>query len=131
MSDHPLRVLVVDDERTIADSLAQIFRSEGFDSHAVYDGDSAVTEASTFVPNVVITDIVMPGLNGWEVALAYSRLLPACRLILFSGHAEILGLPDRAGDASFRYEVYTKPVHPKVFLGRLQIEQELLRASNL
>lgn len=124
--DHPLRVLVVDDERNIADSLAQIFRLRGFDSRAAYDGDAAVAAARTFGPDVLITDVVMPGLNGWQVAREYSHLLPGCRVILFSGQAEILD-PHEMGSGEHDFEVYTKPVSPGIFLTRLNAESELLR----
>jgi len=126
MADHPLRVLVVDDEKLIADSLAQIFRTRGFDSRAAYNGRSAVEAACTFVPDVLITDVVMPGMSGWDVALEYSHVLPACRVILFSGQADTADLRDQAGALAFEYEVYTKPVPPQIFINRLQIEAELL-----
>jgi DNA-binding NtrC family response regulator len=125
MTDHPLRVLVVDDEKNIADSLAQIFRSQGFDSRAAYDGSAALTAAQTFSPEVLITDVVMPGLSGWEVALEYSRLLPTCRVILFSGHSEMHGFEEPVSMGDF--EVYTKPVPPRVFISRLNAESELLQ----
>ena len=122
--DHPLRVLVVDDEKNIADTLNQIFRAQGFDSRVAYDGSAALAEARTFAPEVLITDVLMPGMSGWDVALAYSKLLPECRVILFSGQNEM----DEGDDGVHHsdYEVYTKPVPPPVFISRLRAESELL-----
>jgi DNA-binding response OmpR family regulator len=124
MSDHPLRVLVVDDERNIADTLSQILQAQGFDSRAAYDGSAALIAAQTFAPEVLITDVVMPGLSGWDVAMEYSRLLPDCRVILFSGDAEMDECPEQ--EIASDFEVYTKPVPPRVFISRLKAESELL-----
>jgi DNA-binding response OmpR family regulator len=124
MTDHPLRVLVVDDERNIADTLAQIFQLQGFDSRAAYDGSAALIAAQTFAPEVLITDVVMPGMSGWDVAMEYARLLPTCRVILFSGYVEMNGSADAENIGNV--EVYTKPVPPRVFISRLRAESELL-----
>jgi len=126
MGHDPLRVLVADDERTIADSLVQIFRKEGFESLAVYDCRSAINAASQFTPNVLIADIVMADMSGFELAEAYSQVLPGCRVILFSGQAETIDLRQRSGIPESRFDVYTKPIAPQVFINRLHIEQELL-----
>lgn len=127
VSSHKLRVLVVDDERMIADTLVQIFASQGFESRAAYDGFEALAQAVSFAPDVLITDIVMPGIDGWQLAEQYGRLLPACRVMLFSGHADLIDLEERADLMDRACEVYTKPVSPRVFLDRLQIESQLLR----
>ncbi len=126
MSNHPLRVLVVDDEQNIADTLAQIFRMEGYESFAAYNGTAALEAAATFVPDVLIADVVMPGMTGWEVAKRYAVLLPSCRVILFSGHADITAVEEKIGSLAARCDVYTKPVSPRVFLDRLRAEAELL-----
>ena len=125
MSSHPLRVLVVDDERIIADTLTEIFRSQGFDCRAAYDGTAALTAAMNFVPDVLITDIVMPGMDGWEVAERYASLLPACRVILFSGHADPSELEERADRMPQSCEVYPKPISPQIFIERLQMESRM------
>lgn len=62
------RVLVVDDNRDAADSLAMMLRLAGQDVRLVYDGPSAVAEATGFGPHVVLLDIGMPGMDGYEVA---------------------------------------------------------------
>lgn len=64
-----LRMLVVDDEITIADTMAAICRLHGFDAIAVYSGEAAVKEALAHPPAVLLTDINMGGMNGIEAAI--------------------------------------------------------------
>src|SRR5439155_18752621 len=61
------RILVVDDNRDAADSLATLLRRMGHDVQRAYDGLEAAQAAATFQPGVVLTDIGLPKLNGYEV----------------------------------------------------------------
>jgi two-component sensor histidine kinase len=67
------RVLVVDDNQDAADSLAMILEMGGHDLRVVHDGRAALAVAQTFRPDVVLLDIGMPQLNGYEVAQAMRR----------------------------------------------------------
>jgi PAS domain S-box-containing protein len=68
-SSQPVRrVLVVDDNRDSADSLATLLRLFGHDVRAVYDGKQALTVAKNYCPDLVLLDLGLPGLNGFEVA---------------------------------------------------------------
>ena len=72
------KVLVVDDERAIAYTLAIILNKSGFEATAVYAGEEAVQTAKTFRPDVLISDVIMPGLNGIDAAIAIRKCcLPA------------------------------------------------------
>jgi len=62
------RILVVDDNRVSADSLARLLHLTGNETHAAYDGLEAVEAATTFRPDVVLLDIGLPKLNGYDVA---------------------------------------------------------------
>lgn len=62
------RILVVDDNRASADSLALLLKLTGHDSHLAYDGVQALTMADSLRPDAVLLDIGLPGLNGYEVA---------------------------------------------------------------
>jgi CheY-like chemotaxis protein len=62
----PERILVVDDNRDAADSLAKLIQSFGHDVRAVYDGFSALDETATFQPDMALVDIGMPGIDGYE-----------------------------------------------------------------
>ena len=63
------RVLVVDDERVIADTLAIILNQNGFDASAVYTGTAAVDRARETKPDLIISDVIMPDMNGIEAAI--------------------------------------------------------------
>jgi len=68
MSPPSLRILVVDDKRDAADSLAMLLRTSGNDIRTAYDGAEAVQLANDFEPEVVLLDIGLPNMDGHEVA---------------------------------------------------------------
>jgi CheY-like chemotaxis protein len=113
------RVLIVDDEQMIASTLAQILNGSGFVAKAVFSGEDAVPEASEFRPDVLLTDVIMRGISGIDVAMQVSKVLPACRVILFSGQASTADLLDRAEALGYSFEVIAKPIHPKELLRML------------
>src|SRR5580658_4019700 len=75
------RVLVVDDEQVIADTLAKILDLNGYDASAVYTGTSAVESARLLQPDLVISDVIMPDMNGIEAAISIRGF---CRNAKFS-----------------------------------------------
>jgi PAS domain S-box-containing protein len=77
----PRRVLVVDDNRDAADSLAMLLRLLGAEVQIVYSGAEALAVLDEFCPNVVLLDIGMPGMDGHEVARRIRRL-PEYRNVL-------------------------------------------------
>lgn len=113
------RVLVVDDECLIANTLAQILTASGFEAKAVYSGETAVIAARELQPDVLITDVMMGGISGIEAAMRITKILPACRIILFSGQAATADLLARAEAKGQHFELLSKPVHPKVLLSHL------------
>jgi len=110
------RILVVDDESTIADTLAAIFCLRGFDAVPLYSGEAAVSEALAHPPAFLVTDISMAGMNGIEAAIRISQACPECRILLFSGHPESGGLLDKARGDGHVFDVLRKPVHPEKIL---------------
>jgi CheY-like chemotaxis protein len=62
------RVLVVDDNRDAAESLAMLLRAKGHEVHVAYDGASALRLAQAHYPAIVFLDLGMPGMDGYEVA---------------------------------------------------------------
>jgi CheY-like chemotaxis protein len=113
------RVLVVDDEHIIADTLTLILKKSGFEAYAVYSGERAVEAALTLKPDFMISDVIMGGINGIEAAIQISATLPRCRIILFSGNAVTTNLLDHAQAEGHRFEMLLKPVHPQIILDRL------------
>ena len=114
------KVLVVDDERVIADTLAMILNQSGFVARAVYSGEKAVEMASTFAPDMLITDVIMADLNGIDAAIMIRSLLPKIKILLFSGQAATADLLEKARAKGYEFEILAKPVHPQDLLSRLQ-----------
>ncbi len=109
-------VLVVDDERVIADTLAAILEISGYAAMVAYDGPSALEIAEVIPPDLLISDVVMPGMSGVELAMALSQSVPDCKVLLFSGQAATLDLLSAARAAGHDFPALTKPVHPRAML---------------
>lgn len=114
------RVLVADDERVIADTLAMILNQSGFDARSVYSGEKALEVAATFAPNMFITDVIMADLNGIDAAIRMRELLPGVKILLFSGQAATADLLDTARKQGHEFEILAKPVHPQDLLNKLR-----------
>ena len=112
-------VMVVDDEKVIADSLAAILRISGYMVTAFYDGQSALQACIAAPPDIVITDVSMPGLNGVEMAIQIRSNYPRCKILLFSGHAATAGILDSARQRGYSFDLLAKPVHPRDLLAAL------------
>jgi CheY-like chemotaxis protein len=114
------KVLVVDDERVIADTLAVILNQSGFDARAVYSGEGAVELASRFEPHMLVTDVIMADLNGIDAAIRIRALLPQIKILLFSGQAATADLLEKARARGYEFEILAKPVHPQDLLNKLR-----------
>lgn len=114
------RVLVVDDESTIADTLVEILESEGFHAAAASTGDSAIALARDFEPDVVISDVVIPGMNGIEAGIRIRDILPECKIILFSGQAATVDLLKKAREQGHDFEILAKPIRPEALISMVR-----------
>ena len=115
---HPV-VLVVDDEKRIADTLALILDSKGYCAEAAYDGSTALAKCCARVPDLLISDVVMPGMNGIELAIKIKQRFPACRILLFSGQAATGDMLENSRSRGYEFEVLAKPVHPEQLLEKV------------
>ena len=114
-----LDVLVVDDEQIIADTLAMILTMSGFNAMVAYEGTSALEIAREHRPALLISDVVMPGMTGIELALALETLVPECRVLLFSGQAATVDLLAEARAMGRDYAILSKPIHPSDMIQRV------------
>ena len=114
------RILVADDERVIADTLAMILNQSGFEARAVYSGEKALELAPTFEPDMLISDVIMAPLNGIDAAIQIRALLPKIKILLFSGQAVTADLLERARTQGYEFEILAKPVHPQDLLNKLR-----------
>ncbi len=114
------RVLVVDDEQVIADTLAKILDMNGYEASAVYSGTAAVESARSLQPDLVISDVIMADMNGIEAAIHIRGFLPSCKILLFSGQAATADLLENARAQGHEFEILAKPVHPADLLAKLK-----------
>ena len=109
-------VLVVDDETVIADTLSIILSRNGFTVLTAYDGKSALELAQMAHPDLLLTDVVMPGMTGIELAITLTDADPKCKVLLFSGHATTVDLLADANKQGHHFNLLSKPVHPSDLL---------------
>jgi CheY-like chemotaxis protein len=112
-------VLVVDDESAIADTLSEILSRSGYASMAAYDGEEALETALVMPPEMLITDVQLPGMSGIELAITVKRVFPDCKILLFSGQASTSDLLASANRAGHQFALLSKPVHPTDLLKRI------------
>jgi CheY-like chemotaxis protein len=116
LEERQKRVLVIDDEPAIADSLVEILNVSGYDAIAFYSGHDAIEFARQRCPDLVISDVVMPKLNGVDTVLSIRELCPATRVFLFSGQASTVDILKRARAKGHEFELIAKPIHPEALL---------------
>lgn len=111
------RILVVDDERTIADTLALIFRKHGFDARATYSAEQALACAPEFLPELLLCDISMPGLGGLELMQEISAQLPNCRILVLTGcYSNLKRVFEQSSRLPRQAGILTKPCQPSELL---------------
>jgi DNA-binding response OmpR family regulator len=109
-------VLVVDDEPIIADTL--VLSAEGFVADAAYNGESALEMARLLPPELLISDVIMPGMSGVSLAVAMRETCPDCQVLLFSGQAATLDILGDARKLGHNFDILAKPVHPHDLLAK-------------
>jgi CheY-like chemotaxis protein len=112
---HKPVILVVDDQQLIAESLGAILSSKGYSILTAYDGSIALEMATLVPPDLLITDVAMPGMTGVELAVRVVSEFPDCQVILFSGHATLADL-EMASTAGYEFPLLRKPIHPAEML---------------
>lgn len=115
----PPLVLVVDDEPAIANTLSLILQQAGFAATAVHNGNDALEIARLTPPDLLLSDVLMPGISGIDLAMAFVELVPDCRILLLSGQAEALDLLTQSGIAQGRFKILAKPIDPPELLSEI------------
>ena len=113
---NPRKILVVDDQRVIADTLVAILNGCGCSATAAYSGEEALKAIAANVPDLLITDVCMPGLNGVELAMQVRQQHPKCKVLLFSGHSASSHMIDEAREKGYDFTLLHKPIHPRDLL---------------
>jgi CheY-like chemotaxis protein len=119
-------VLVVDDDRLVADTLRLVFLANGFESEACYTAANGLQMAKSFVPELMLCDVTMPGEDGIQLAAQVFQELPKCQMIMLTAYlSKSASLELEALSRKRPLKILNKPCRPE-----LLIEQavELLRA---
>jgi len=106
------KVFVVDDEETICKTLAAILRQHGFDAVPYTNPLEALWAVEALRPQLVISDVAMPDINGIELGIRIRAKHASCKILLFSGQA---ATPDQLSKARMRghnFDCLSKPMHP-------------------
>ena len=114
------RVLVVDDEQLIADTVTAILNASGFEAVEAYNGEEALQAARKVQPDIVLSDVLMPKMSGVELAIKIRREFPGTRIFLFSGQAATSELMRKAQDDGYSFELFPKPIHPEELIAKLR-----------
>lgn len=114
------RILVADDERIIADTLAMILNQNGYEAAPVYGGRLAVEKATRWMPHLFLSDVSVPELNGIQAAIEVCALCPGCRVLLFSGEPSSKMLVREANGKGHSFDFLDKPIPPLTLLSRIR-----------
>ena len=127
-----LRVLVVDDNRDVADSTASVMRMNGCDVHVAYDGKAAIESVQRLKPDAVLLDIGLPTFDGYLVA-EHIRAQPGngrTMIVAVSGYGQE---QDRARSKSVGFDYHVvKPIDPTVLanlIGSLRLSRDAPRGE--
>lgn len=111
--------MVIDDEPDTVGSLLAILRDEGHEAQGFYNGESALKNLDELNPDVVLVDIAMPGMTGWDIAREV-RKRHRSRPVLIAITGTYIKAPDEmlCRVAGFNY-FFVKPLDPKRLVGIL------------
>jgi len=104
------KVVVVDDERAIADKFCEKLRALGYEAYSAYDGESALMLCRSQRPGAVVSDLCMPGINGLELAVVIKERLPGCKVVLLS-HSCSMAIMDQA--RRYDFDLLDKTIEPR------------------
>jgi CheY-like chemotaxis protein len=110
------RILIVDDEAAVADSLQLVLSSRNYEVRAVYSAEQAIEMLPEWQPDLAMIDVMLPRMNGIELAGVLADNLPGCRFLLISGHPGTTDLLDDAKSHGHSFEILAKPLHPTFIL---------------
>jgi DNA-binding NtrC family response regulator len=106
----------VDDEPEVTESLSEILTRHDYEVRAAMTAEAAIETVATWAPDLALVDVVLPRMNGIELAGIIREAHPFCRLVLFSGQHTTQELLEEAAKKGHLFEILAKPVHPMFML---------------
>ena len=115
-SDPATQIFVVDDEPVIASTLAAILQMNGFSANFFTSPLEALAAARSKAPDLLISDVTMPGISGIDLAMKMRAQYPKCKILLFSGHPATPALIEDARVQGHEFHLLFKPLPPAELL---------------
>jgi DNA-binding response OmpR family regulator len=121
LAEKKVKVMIVDDDARIAETSARLLGLFGYECYAVYNAGDALACAESFTPDVVLSDVIMDGMNGVELCQEIKHLLPDCRILLLSGHVPTAhSLMEDSNKRGFNFELVSKPLRPQELVAKIE-----------
>ncbi len=117
------RIFVVDDESIIATTLTTILCKSGFLAEAFTNPVDALRTTTEGIPDLLISDVVMPQMSGVELAIRIKAVCPTCKILLFSGQAATVDFLEQARNEGHDFQLLSKPIHPSDLLLAIRQQQ--------
>ncbi len=112
--------MIVDDDASVANSAIGVLNLFGYECYAVYNAQDAIAAADSFQPDIVLSEVVMPGMNGIELCEQIRQMLPDCRVLLLSGEVAIAHtLIQDSHQQGYNFELVAKPVRPQELVAKI------------
>lgn len=113
-------ILIADDEPTVANTVRMILERSGYQTMIAHDGDTAARLIRELGPDAVLLDVILPGIDGVEVAIQACRTAPHCKVVLFSGRPDAADLLARARAQGYNFDILAKPARPLELLEKMR-----------
>ena len=120
------RILIVEDEKVVAETLGQILSTQGYSVQIDGSAEAAIERLADWQPHLAILDVMLPNMNGIDLAVLLKQRCPNCHSLLCSGQPSVEVLVEKAKSEGHQFEILAKPVHPSVMLEAIS---DLLRSD--
>jgi CheY-like chemotaxis protein len=120
MSSRKKSVLIVDDEPSIRDSVSRILQKRGYHVASARNGNEALEMTPIFKPDVVLLDIIMPGIDGYEVCRHLKTACPEVKVIYFTAKVELRDISEDCREIDLADAVIEKPANSEAILTAIE-----------
>jgi DNA-binding NtrC family response regulator len=112
----PRKILIVDDEKAIADSLAMVLSTRNYEARVAYSAEEAIEILAAWQPEVAVLDVILPRMNGIDLGIVVRENYPHCNVLLFSGQPDAHLILEEALKKGHTFDILAKPVPPALML---------------
>jgi DNA-binding NtrC family response regulator len=113
-------IFVVDDEFVIAQTVTMILQRAGYEARPFSEPKAALDAVADGSPDLLLTDMAMPEMNGIDLATRMQVLRPSCKVLVFSGQPSSPALVAKAQNEGHHFSFVSKPVHPSQLLEKIE-----------